>query len=151
MVKSLHWQLDDAIKLAHEKHEGQVDKGGWPYIYHPLKVMSGCTTLESMIVGVLHDVIEDTDVTIDYFVDNGYSEDIIEALIAITRAPGESYNQYISRVSTSEIAIEVKICDLTHNLDLSRLPSYPNSTKRELDNARKYESTLNKLKKIKGS
>ncbi len=84
--------LEKAIRIAAKAHEGQVDKGGKPYILHPLRLMLSRTSQEEMICAVLHDVIEDTDITIDYLKNEGFSEEILSALDALTRRHNETYD-----------------------------------------------------------
>lgn len=113
--------LDEAIILATRSHSKQKDLGGMPYILHPLRVMSNCHDIKEKIVGVLHDVIEDTDVTLDDLRDMGFSEEIIDAVDAISRRLDEKYSDYINRLSKNPIAVNVKIEDIKDNLDLTRL------------------------------
>lgn len=88
--------LDKAILIAAKAHEGQVDKGGQPYILHPLRVMFSRKTEIEKICAVLHDVIEDTDISLDYLRDQEFSEEILSALDALTRRDGETYDKYIA-------------------------------------------------------
>ncbi len=109
-------QLDIAIKLASYYHNGQRDKNNEIYILHPLRIMFQMDTYKEKIVAVLHDIIEDTECTIDILRENGFSEEIITALKAITRKEDEQYIQYIYRVEKNSIASNVKIKDLVDNL-----------------------------------
>ena len=115
--------LDRAIKIALDAHAGQVDKGGAPYILHPLRVMMQMQTDEARIVAVLHDVIEDTPWTLEMLRGEGFSETVCDALDAITKRKDEPYLQYLERVGANVLgmATAVKIADLVDNLDLSRL------------------------------
>ncbi|MCY7332168.1 MAG: hypothetical protein LH649_05810 [Pseudanabaena sp. CAN_BIN31] len=89
-----------AIAIAYQAHDGQIDKAGKPYISHPLTVMAQMDTIESKIVAVLHDAIEDSDLTIADLVKQGFPEFITEAIAAITKLDGELYENYILRVKS---------------------------------------------------
>ena len=95
--------------LALDKHHGQVDKGGAPYIIHPLRVMCAMQTETEQIVAVLHDVVEDTDVTLDDLRRMGYSEEIVEAVDHLSRRDGESYEAFIQRIKPHPLAVRVKL------------------------------------------
>lgn len=115
--------LSDAVKLATKLHAGQVDLGGVPYINHPKRVMARLHTTHDKILGVLHDVLEDTNITIDELRALGYSERIVEDLLVLTIKPGENYFSFIKRISaSSKSCIRVKIADLLENTDFSRIP-----------------------------
>ena len=120
-------KLERSINLAVMVHQGQVDKGGEPYILHPLRVMLSMKTLEGQIVGVLHDTIEDRPkFTLDSLVKTeDVSDEIRDALDAITRGSQESYDDYITRVSENPLAREVKIADLRDNLHCNRVRNIP--------------------------
>ena len=113
--------IEKAIMLAAEMHEGQKDKSGKPYIYHPLAVMMKVKSKTAKIVAVLHDTVEDTNLELMDLKDAGYSEKVIEAVDAITKVPGESYMDYLTRVKANKIALEVKLADLSHNMSPSRM------------------------------
>ncbi len=119
--------LEDAIELALRAHRGQVDKAGQPYILHPLRVMLSLETEHERMVGVLHDVVEDTGITLDDLRARGYPEVVVEALERVTKRPEEEgeegYRRFIARIKRegSPFAIRVKLADLADNLDLSRL------------------------------
>lgn len=137
--------LNKAIEIATKAHNGQVDKGGKPYIQHPLRVLQCCESeIEPVkICAVLHDVIEDTNVSFDDLMDEGFSDEVLDALKCLTRIQGESYNQFIDRILTNEIACKVKLCDLIDNMDLSRIPNHTNKDKQR--NV-KYIVALNRIK-----
>jgi (p)ppGpp synthase/HD superfamily hydrolase len=131
-----------AIAIAYQAHDGQIDKAGKPYISHPLTVMAQMDTIESKIVAVLHDAIEDSDLTIADLVNQGFPEFIIEAIAAITKLDGELYENYILRVQSNAIALKVKIADITHNMDISRIA---NPTAKDFQRLEKYEKVLTQL------
>lgn len=113
--------LDKAIQIAVTAHRGQVDRGGEPYILHPMRVMIEQKGRTEKICAILHDVIEDTDVTFEDLRREGFSEEVINALNALTKRDGEAYEDYVARVVQNPIAMRVKLMDLTDNMDLSRL------------------------------
>jgi hypothetical protein len=114
--------LDKAIAIAVEAHAGQLDKGGQPYILHPLRLMAQMGTPAEQIVAVLHDVAEDSSWTLDEINVLGLSLEQRTALDALTRRPGaEPYLGYLGRITAAgAMAMKVKIADLKDNLDLSR-------------------------------
>lgn len=115
--------LERAIQIATEAHKGQVDKTGADYINHPLRVMEAGKTIPEKIVGVLHDVVEDTDWTFDKLSQEGFSQEIIDALRCVTKhSENEPYDKFIARVKTNSLAVAVKLNDLTDNMDIRRLP-----------------------------
>lgn len=136
--------IEDAIQLACFLHEGQLDKGGNPYILHPIRVMLKMKTEDEQIVALLHDIVEDTPVTFDDLRRSGYSEEILNAIDALTRRDGESYMDFIRRAKENRIAREVKIQDLYDNLDMSRL-NY-NWTDDDIKRCKKYHKALRVLK-----
>lgn len=113
--------LEKAINLSVEKHRGQIDKGGMPYILHPLYLMTKMNTETEKIVAVLHDIIEDTDITFNYLRSIGFSDEVLNALECLTRKNEEDYFSYIDRIKTNRIAVKVKLVDLEHNMDLRRI------------------------------
>jgi (p)ppGpp synthase/HD superfamily hydrolase len=115
--------LERAIALAAEKHAGQLDKAKAPYILHPLRVMLGVETLEEKMAAVLHDVVEDTDVTLADLAAEGFSPAVVRAVDALTRRKGEDYMDFVRRAGADPVARRVKLADLADNMDLSRLPN----------------------------
>lgn len=132
-----------AYKIAFDAHKGQKDRGGKDYILHPLYVAKLVQSEEEKIVALLHDVIEDTDITLDDLRASGFPESVINALDAITKRPGETYSDYLERVVENPIALSVKIADITHNADLSRIP---NPTEKDIARTAKYNEALKYLK-----
>ena len=116
--------LEKAIEIATLAHKGQVDKAGEDYIKHPLRVMEAGKTENEKIVGVLHDVVEDTEWTFEKLEQEGFSEEVISALRCVTKlSEDEPYDDFIARVKTNSLATAVKINDLTDNMDIRRLHS----------------------------
>ena len=115
--------LERAIEIATEAHRGQFDKAGNDYIGHPLRVMTAGKTTEEKIVGVLHDVVEDTDWTFERLAAEGFSTKVIEALRCVTKlSENEPYDKFIARVKENPLAVAVKLNDLSDNMDIRRLP-----------------------------
>lgn len=114
--------VERAIQLALTAHAGQVDKAGKPYILHPLAVASMQDTEEGFIVGMLHDVVEDSKITLPDLLKWGFSFEVVEAVELLTHAKGEDYMTYVKRIKGNALATKVKLADLKHNSDLSRLP-----------------------------
>lgn len=115
--------LDKAIQIAAKAHEGQKDKAGQPYILHPLRVMLRTGNDNERICAVLHDVIEDTPITLEMLRNEGFSPEVLAVLDCLTKRDGESYDDFIGRVLMNELACHVKLADLADNMDLSRLPA----------------------------
>lgn len=115
----------DKITLAREMaikfHKGQVDKAGNEYINHLFFLESKVNTEEEKIVAPLHDIVEDTDVSIDDLKNKGFSKNVIEAIECITKKQNEDYLTYLTRVKNNKIARTVKLIDLSHNMDISRI------------------------------
>lgn len=131
--------LNKAIATAAEAHTGQFDKGGDAYILHPLRVMMLCKSESEKIAAVLHDVVEDSDITLKDLAAAGFPPDIIAALECLTKRPGEDYFDFVRRAATNPIARCVKLADLADNSNLSRIPN-PSSVDRE--RAEKYRRAI---------
>ncbi|AWI82159.1 guanosine-3',5'-bis(diphosphate) 3'-pyrophosphohydrolase [Parazoarcus communis] len=129
--------LERAIALAAEAHTGQVDKAGQPYILHPLRVMLRVRTDEERIAAVLHDVVEDTHVTLEALAQEGFSQAILTAVAALTKLPGETRLEAASRAAVDSVARTVKLADNTENMDLSRIE---NPTEKDFARLKEYES-----------
>lgn len=113
--------LERAVQIAAEAHAGQVDKAGAPYILHPLRMLLRMETPEARLAALLHDVVEDSEWTLEALRGEGFDEAVVAAVDALTRRAGESYDDFIERAAPNPIARRVKLADLEDNLDLSRL------------------------------
>lgn len=136
--------LQRAIEIATEAHAGQFDKSGKDYIGHPLRVMEMGRTEDEKIVGVLHDVVEDTDWTFEALAEEGFSKEVIDALRCVTKlSDNENYDDFIERVKKNPLAVAVKINDLTDNMDIRRLPYLSDKDVKRL---KKYLKAYKRLK-----
>jgi len=135
-------KLDSAIVLASQTHMGQKDKGGSVYILHPLRVMMQMENEDEKIVAVLHDVVEDSSLTFDDLKNQGFSNDIIDALKCLTKEKGEAYEDFIERVSQNRLATKVKIADIKDNIDVTRLKTI---NEKDLERIQKYHNALMRL------
>jgi len=113
--------LDKAIDIASSAHLGQTDRSGAPYILHPLRIMFNMTSEEARIAAVLHDVVEDTDWTLAQLAETGFNDTVVKIVDLLTHDDETEYFDYIKRLSVSPIAIEVKLGDLTDNMNILRL------------------------------
>jgi hypothetical protein len=131
--------LEKAIALAAQAHAGQRDKQGLPYILHPLRLMMRLDTDPARIVAVLHDTVEDTDVTVDDLHREGFSAEIIEAVRCVTHDKVEPYADYVVRCAGNPIARQVKMADLEDNSRLDRALLRPGSVERDLHRISRYQ------------
>lgn len=134
--------LERAISIAALAHAGQVDKAGQPYILHPLRVMLRVNSDEERIAAVLHDVVEDTDVSLAQLTDEGFSQTIVSAIEALTKRPGENRLEAALRAAANPIARIVKLSDNAENMDLSRIA---NPTEKDFARMKEYEQVRNLL------
>ena len=111
----------NALKLCFEAHKEQVDKSGMPYVFHPFHLAEQMNTEETTIVALLHDLVEDTDYTIEALVDMGFDKSITDAIALMTHADNVAYMDYVRTIKDNPIAKSVKLADLKHNSDLTRL------------------------------
>lgn len=139
--------LDVMLTLAVNGHAGQFDRGGKPYILHPLKVMhylkSDDEELQCMALG--HDLIEDTKVTYKELIDAGISSRVILGIKALTKMPGETYDEYKARVFENRDAMQVKLADLRHNTDIRRLKGV---TTKDIERTAKYYEFYTQLQAL---
>ena len=134
--------LERAISIAAEAHAGQTDKGGAPYILHPLRVMMSLEGQDARIVAVLHDIVEDTDWTFDDLRTEGFGEVVIAAIDGLTRRDGEVYLDFCRRAATNELARRVKLADIEDNLDPTRVAALPEANRSLSARYRKARSIL---------
>ena len=111
-----------AIKVMYEAHKNQVDKAGLPYVFHPWHVAESMTDEIRCTVALLHDTVEDTPLTLDDLKNYGFPDEIINAIDVLTHRKDMDYPEYIRNIAENDIAIDVKISDLRHNMDNTRLP-----------------------------
>lgn len=134
--------IDIALSIAKKAHAGQVDKAGVDYIQHPLYVASQVKTEQEKTVALLHDVIEDSDVTVDDLLASGLSNEVVTAVQILTKKEGQSYQEYLEKVKSNNLARVVKLADLKHNSDLSRLKSVTNT---DYERVKKYKNAIRYL------
>jgi (p)ppGpp synthase/HD superfamily hydrolase len=134
--------LEVAIELAAKAHAGQKDKSGKTYILHPLRVMMAMETEEEQIVAVLHDIIEDTDITVSDLLRRGFGDVVVEAIKSVTRKEDETYFEFIKRANQNEIGRKVKIADLKDNMNWDRIQQ---PTKKDVQRMQKYQEAYQLL------
>lgn len=110
-----------ALQLCFEAHKEQVDKSGIPYVFHPFYLAEQMEDENTTVVALLHDVVEDTDYTLEDLREIGFPQEVIDALALLTHDPEVPYMEYVSEIAKNPVAKAVKIADLKHNSDLSRL------------------------------
>ena len=133
-----------AIKLMFEKHKDQVDKSGMPYVFHPFHLAEQMDDEETTITALLHDIVEDTDTTFEDLRKLGFSDNVINALKLMTHDKNIDYFEYVKNISKNPIARKVKIKDLEHNMDTSRLDEV---TDKDLERVKKYKKCYKYLLK----
>ena len=136
--------LERAIEIAVNAHKGVTDKGGNPYIVHPLRVMMSLKSDNEKIVGVLHDVVEDAeDWDFERLQEEGFSKEILDALRSVTKtSEEEDYNEFVQRALTNEIGRAVKIADIRDNLDVTRIGEL---RQKDMNRLNKYKNALKVL------
>ena len=139
-----HPLIQMAYELAKKAHQGQVDQGGHPYILHLIAVSNLVNTVEEKVVALLHDIVEDTPVTLEELKEY-FSNDIVEAVDAMTKREGvEPFLGYLKRAKANPIARKVKLADMIHNSDLTRLPFPPRE--QDLQREEKYQIAIELMK-----
>ena len=128
-----------AMRLCYEAHAGQVDKSGVPYVFHPIHVAEQMDDEAGTIVALLHDVVEDTPLTLRDLRNKGYSDEVLDALALLTHDDSVPYFDYVRQIKTNPLATKVKLADLAHNSDLTRLDHEP--TQKDLDRVEKYRKS----------
>ena len=131
-----------AKRIALTAHEGQVDKAGAPYWHHPAFVADHVTSPEAKVVAWLHDVVEDTEWSLDDLRTEGIWPEVVEGVDAISKRAGEAYESYLDRVKANSLALAVKRADLQHNMDLSRIA---NPTEKDFARIEKYRWAVDYL------
>lgn len=140
------YMVKKAAEIAFMCHEGQQDKGGYPYIMHPLHLAEQMDDEDSCIVALLHDSVEDTNMTFDDLLEYGFSVKQVNAIRALTHKKGSDYMEYIeNQVMTDPIAVKVKMADLKHNMDPNRLGRVP--VDEDTERLRKYKKAYSMLYK----
>jgi GTP diphosphokinase / guanosine-3',5'-bis(diphosphate) 3'-diphosphatase len=140
--------IERAIEIAARAHAGQIDKAGAPYILHPLRVMLSLDTLEQRMAAVLHDVVEDTPVTLLDLAAQGFDANVIEAVRALTKLAGESRLAAARRAVGNPIARAVKLADVKDNMDLQRIA---NPTEEDYARLQEYEQVKELLERGPGA
>jgi (p)ppGpp synthase/HD superfamily hydrolase len=138
--------LEKAIAIAVDAHRGQKDRYNSPYVLHPLRVMARLDTATEKIVGILHDVVEDTDWTFDQLSREGFPANILSALECVTKKEGEEYEAFVKRSAGDPVARRVKLADLEDNMDLRRTPQV---TDQDLPRLQKYVKAWRFLKELR--
>jgi len=140
--------LARAIEIAASAHANQVDKGGAPYVLHPLRMMMKQRSEAAMMAAVLHDVVEDTHWTPEALQAEGIPQEVLDAVACLTKRQGEDYPAFIDRAGQNRIAREVKLADLEDNMDLKRIPEPRDEDFKRLA---KYRRSWESLKRIEAS
>ena len=131
-----------AMKIAYEAHKNQYDKSGIPYIYHPIHLAEQMNDESTICVALLHDVVEDTDISFEQLSDAGFSDEIISAIKLMTHDDSVPYMEYVIKIKANPIAAAVKLADLRHNSDLTRLDTVDENVKQR---AEKYNKAIQLL------
>ena len=132
-----------ALKLCFEAHKEQTDKCGIPYVFHPFHLAEQMTDENTVAVALLHDVVEDTDVTLEDLREVGFTDQVVEAVALMTHSPDVPYMDYVAAIKTNPIARAVKLADLRHNSDLTRFDR--ELTPRDIARAEKYANAIRLL------
>lgn len=134
--------IELGLEWALKAYGGKIDKGGKPYILHPLRLMARLDDPTSQLVALLHDVIEDSPITADELREAGFPESVVAAVVVLTRRKGESYEAFIDRVRVSPLARKVKLLDIEDNLNLLRLSAVSD---KDLQRVAKYHRAWKRL------
>ena len=137
-------QIQLAQQICQEAHYGQVDNAGKPYYLHPFTVADMCESEEEKVVAYLHDVLEDSEYDEMYLRMCGFSDKVVEAVKTLTKGVDEDYMQYIDKISQNKLATAVKLADLSHNMDISRIE---NPGAEDYARVEKYRAAMNRLLK----
>jgi len=137
--------IEKSLDIALRVHTGQKDRSGKTYILHPLRLMNRMESDEEMAVALLHDVIEDSEMSEQDLLNEGIPTKVVEAVKCLTKGSGEDYDEFISRVSKNELASEIKIVDIEDNINILRLKTL---SEKDLERIAKYHRAWNKLQNI---
>jgi (p)ppGpp synthase/HD superfamily hydrolase len=129
----------EAMKLCFEAHKDQKDKSGIPYVFHPIHLAEQMKDEKTTVVALLHDVIEDTEYTMEDLEEKGFGNDILEAISLMTHNDGSNYMDYVARIKGNPIARAVKLADLNHNSDTTRLDEIDEKALRRVE---KYKEAI---------
>ena len=146
MIYDLYTAPKKALMLCFDSHKDQVDKTGLPYVFHPFHLAEQMDDEISTVCALLHDVVEDTDTTFDELSEMGFPNEVIDVLKLLTHAPEVEYMEYVEKISENPTATKVKIADLMHNSDLSRMDTVDEWA---LKRTEKYKNALKLLQKEK--
>ena len=135
---------EKAMQIAIKVHRGQLDKGGNDYINHPVRVERRCACQEDRLVALLHDTIEDGNIASEYLLLVGFSQEVVDAVLSVSRKRGEDYFEFIQRCKANPIGRRVKIADLKDNMDITRLKEL---THKDIERLKKYHKAYNILKR----
>ena len=139
-------QTKKALKLCFEAHKEQVDKSGMPYVFHPFHLAEQMKDEVTCTTALLHDVVEDTDYTLEDLRAMGFEAAVIDALTLLTHDPNEPYMDYVARIKDNPVAKAVKLADLKHNSDRTRLAPHE-INERVIAREKKYKAAMRLLKK----
>lgn len=131
-----------AVNIAYKAHEGQIDKSGIPYIFHPMHLADQMITEDTCVVAILHDVLEDTDVTYEELSKEGFTKEQLEAVKLLTHSSDVPYLDYVRNLKDNPIARTVKLADLKHNQDTTRLNVITKKDEKRLIKYKKAENIL---------
>lgn len=137
--------LNKAIIMAVEAHAGQTDKGGAPYIFHPMRLMLATSDPDEQVVAILHDVMEDSDTSVEDLLAIGVTDYQMQALVLMCKDYALTYQQYVEKIGEHPLARKVKLLDLADNMDLTRLQ---NVTQKDYDRTSKYAKTVEYLRSL---
>lgn len=127
----------EAMKLCFDAHKDQKDKSGIPYVFHPIHLAEQMKDEKTTVVALLHDVIEDTEYTLEDLEEKGFGKDILEAISLMTHNDGSKYMDYVARIKGNPIARTVKLADLNHNSDITRLDTIDEKALRRVEKYKK--------------
>ena len=133
-----------ALRLSFNAHKDQVDKSGMPYVYHPFHLAEQMDSEETVTVALLHDVVEDTDYTMEDMIAMGFPKSVTDALALMTHDKAVPYMDYVAKIKANPIATAVKLADLRHNSDTSRLETIDETVLRRVQ---KYRDAIALLEK----